>query len=100
MQHNLATSVEFKGGWIGLFGGESQKKALDRVLVVLGEQDQRVVAVTTDHWSIAKRLWMFLLAIVSLLFYVRVPNLLVISEPLAPAPKATRPRSTSASANQ
>lgn len=81
-QFNYTMSVTYKGGWPGLFGGENQTKALDRVLRELNSRGHRVAAAVTDRWSFWKRLGMAFLAVISLGFYVRVPNVILITEPI------------------
>lgn len=81
-QLNSATSVSYKGGWPGLFTGENQAKALDRAMRDLNMRGHRVAAAVIDRWSFWKRLGMGLLAILSLGFYVRSPNVILITEPL------------------
>lgn len=81
-QLNYCTAAEFRGGWIAIFSGENQAKALDRVLRDLNSRGHKVAAAVDDRWSIWKRLGMILLAIITLGFYVRVPNVILITEPV------------------
>ena len=81
-QLNYTAMVSYKGGWIGLFGGENQTKAIDRVLRELNSRGHKVAASVEDRWSFWKRLGMSFVAVVSLGFYVRVPNVIFITEPI------------------
>lgn len=81
-QLNYTYTVTYKGGWPGLFTGENQSKALDRSLRELNSRGHRVAAAVTDRWSFWKRLGMVLIAIISLGFFVRVPNVILITEPI------------------
>ena len=81
-QFNYTVRVTYKGGWPGLFTGENQTKAIDRVLRDLNSRGHRVAAAANDRWSFWKRLGMAFLAVISLGFYVRVPNVILITEPM------------------
>ena len=74
--------IKYKGGWIGLFGGENQAKALQRALPQINASGLRVVAAVEDRWSVWKRLGVILLLIVTLGFVGKVPNVLLITEPM------------------
>jgi hypothetical protein len=77
-------AVSYRGGWIGLFAGESQIKALQRALPEINISGRRVVAAVEDRWSIWKRIGVVLLFLVTLGFVGRVPNVLLITEPVPP----------------
>ena len=79
--YNQIHVVTYRGGWIGLFAGENQTKALQRALPQLNGAGLRVTAVVQDRWNIWKRLGMILLLIVTIGFVGRVPNILLITEP-------------------
>jgi hypothetical protein len=79
--YNRLHSVGFRGGWIGLFAGENQTKALERAIPEINASGRRVVAAVTDRWSFWKRLGAVLLFLVTLGFVGRVPNTVLISEP-------------------
>ena len=78
--YNTLFEVRWKGGWPGIFSGESQKKALVRALADLNGQGLRVAAAVNDRWSFFKRLGMALLAIVTLGFVVHHPNTILVVE--------------------
>ena len=78
--YNTLFEVRWKGGWPGIFSGESQKKALVRALADLNGQGLRVAAAVNDRWSFFKRLGMALLAIVTLGFVVHHPNTILAVE--------------------
>jgi hypothetical protein len=80
--YNELHMVHYKGGWIGLFGGESQEKALRRAIPLINASGQRVVAAVADRWSIWKRIGVALLLIITLGFVGRTPNVLLITEPM------------------
>ncbi len=77
---NELYTVSYRGGWIGLFAGESQIKALHRALPEINIAGRRVVAAVEDRWSFWKRLGVTLLFLVTLGFVGRVPNVLLITE--------------------
>jgi hypothetical protein len=78
--YNTLFEVRWKGGWPGIFSGESQEKALVRALADLNGQGLRVAAAVNDRWSFFKRLGMALLAIVTLGFVVHHPNTILVVE--------------------
>jgi hypothetical protein len=78
--YNTVYEVRWKGGWPGLFTGESQEKALVRALATLNIGGWRVAAAVTDRWSFFKRLGKALLAIVTLGFVVHHPNTILVVE--------------------
>ncbi len=78
--YNTVFEVRWKGGWPGIFTGESQAKALTRSLTHLNGQGWRVSAAVTDRWSFFKRLGMALLAIVTLGFVVHHQNIILVVE--------------------
>jgi hypothetical protein len=81
--HNELHTVHYKGGWIGLFGGENQEKALRRAIPLINASGQRVVAAVEDRWSVWKRIGVLLLFLITLGFVGRTPNVLLITEPMA-----------------
>jgi hypothetical protein len=85
VRYNQIHQVSFRAGWIGFFAGESQTKALDRVLDQINARGLRVAAMTVDRWSIWKRILWALVLICTLGFVGRVPNILVVSEPGEPS---------------
>jgi hypothetical protein len=80
--YNVSRRVVYRGGWIGLFGGESQGRAVDRVLRDMNGEGYRVVFVIRDRWNFFRLLVTLIVGIVSLGFIVRTPNLLIIGEPI------------------
>ena len=78
--YNSVFEVHWKGGWPGIFTGESQAKALTRTLVRLNGEGWRVSAAVTDRWSFFKRLGKALLAIVTLGFVVHHQNIILVVE--------------------
>jgi len=80
--YNELHTVHYKGGWIGMFGGENQEKALRRAIPLINASGQRVVAAVEDRWSFWKKLGAFLLVIITIGFVGRKPNVLLITEPM------------------
>jgi hypothetical protein len=81
--YNGLHRVTYRGGWIGLFGGENQIKALQRALPEINASGLRVVAAVEDRWSVWKRIGVILLLIVTLGFVGKVPNVLLVTEPMS-----------------
>jgi len=79
--YNQLHTITYRGGWIGLFAGENQTKALLRAMPQLNASGRHIVAAVEDRWSIWKRLGVILLLIVTLGFIGKVPNVLLITEP-------------------
>jgi len=79
--YNAIYPVKYKHGWPGIFTGENQEKALQRALADLNGQGWRVAATVVDRWSFWRRLGSALLAVVTLGFVVRAPNVLLLTEP-------------------
>jgi hypothetical protein len=77
---NELFTVSYCGGWIGLFAGESQEKALQRAVPEINSSGRRVVAAVQDRWSVWKRLDIALLLLVTLGFVGKVPNVFLITE--------------------
>lgn len=80
--YNTTVSTRYRAGWVGLFTGENQRKAVDRVLADINGQGLRCSSLIKDQWNPFVRLWWMLVAIVTLGFYVRVPNVVVVTEPM------------------
>jgi hypothetical protein len=77
---NELYTVAYRGGWIGLFAGESQERALQRALPEINASGRCVVAAVEDRWSFWKRLGVALLFVITLGIVGRVPNVLLITE--------------------
>jgi hypothetical protein len=80
--YNGVLETRFRAGWIGLFSGENQAKAVQRTLTEINNRGLKVAGLVPDKWNFFARLWWALVAVVSLGFYVRVPNVVVVTEPL------------------
>ena len=78
--YNTVFEVHWKGGWPGIFTGESQAKALTRCLAQLNNEGWRVSAAVTDRWPFFKRLGTALVAIVTLGFVVDHQNIVLVVE--------------------
>jgi hypothetical protein len=77
---NVTRRVAMRGGWLGLFSGESQGKAIDRVIKELNGTGYRVSFIIPDRWNPFKKILAILLLIVTLGFVGLVENILVIGE--------------------
>lgn len=82
--YNAVAEVRYRRGWPGLFSGENQTKALSRSIAAVNASGLAVVATARDRWSFWRRLGSVLLAVVTVGFVVRAPNLLLITAPLPP----------------
>ena len=77
---NVTRRVEMTGGLLGALSGESQGKALERVLPELNAEGYRVVFVLKDQWNVFKKLFFSLVLIVTLGIYGKVENMLIVGE--------------------
>ena len=77
---NVQTRVASRGGWLAIFQGESQGRALERVLPELEQDGYRVAFIIPDSFSLGKKLLNLLLAVVTLGFFYQVEGLLIIGE--------------------
>ncbi len=77
---NIQHRVESRAGWIAWFSGESQGRALERALPELNAMGYKVAFVVPDRWNPFKFLLNSLLFIVTLGFYAKSQNLLIIGE--------------------
>jgi hypothetical protein len=82
-RHNTTVSTRYRAGWIGLFAGENQSKALERILAEINAQDLKCAGLVQDQWNFFVRVWWLIVAIVTIGFYVRVPNVIVVTEPMS-----------------
>ena len=78
--HNIQLRVSSRGGWIPMLQGESQGRALERVLPDLNRQGYRVAFVVDDKFNIGKRILNILIATITLGFYYQTQGLLIIGE--------------------
>lgn len=78
--NNCTRRVAMKGGWIGLFSGESQGKALDRVIPQLNADGYRVAFVVQDKFSLARKVLNVFVFAITLGFVGFVENLIIIGE--------------------
>ena len=79
--------VTYRGGWVALFSGENQTKAMHRSISQLNQQGYRVTAAVDDHWSFWHRVGTSLLWLITLGFVGKGENVLLFIEfhPLAAA---------------
>lgn len=88
---NGVREVMYRGGWPGLFSGESQSKAMARALSEINQQGLCCAGVAPDQWGFFKRLLYAVIASVTLGFVVRHPNLLVVTAPVPQQPTSAVP---------
>lgn len=77
---NIVRRVSMRGGWLGLLSGESQGKALERVIPAMNAEGYRVVFIVPDKFSLAKRVLAVLVLVVTLGFVGITENVLIIGE--------------------
>ena len=77
---NVQVRVDFKAGWFALFGGESQGRALERVLPTLNRDGYTVAFIVEDRWSFARKALNYLVTFLTLGFVSAAPGLLIIGE--------------------
>ena len=81
--------VEFRGGWWHAFKGETQGRALERVLAEIDEGQWRICFVVNDRYSFVKRALIFLVSVFTALAIHPPPNLIIIAEHFEPMDPAT-----------
>lgn len=91
MNTNTTQRVSVRGGWIGLFSGESQGKAIERGLTRLNADGYRLVFVIEDQWSFFAKFFASLLAGITLGIWVKKPNVLLIGERIGQPAAAAAP---------
>lgn len=81
MNHqNVVRRVAMRGGWIGLLSGESQGKALERVIPAMNAEGYRVAFIIKDQFSWARRVLNLVIFAITLGFVGFVENLLIVGE--------------------
>ena len=81
-QVNTQRRASGRGGWIALFSGESRGHAVERAISDINAEGYRVVFIVEDRPNLFWTLLNLLLAIVTLGFYWRTADLLIIGERL------------------
>lgn len=81
--YNGVVATRYRAGWVGLFTGENQRRAVQRVLTDINGQGLRCAGLVRDQWNPFVRLWWALVAVFTLGFLVRIPNVLIVTEPIA-----------------
>ena len=76
--------VVFRAGWLEALKGESQSRAIERVLQEVDEGGWRIVWIANDRHSFLKRLLVYLVAIISFFAIYLPPNLVIIAERFEP----------------
>ncbi len=77
---NIQVRVSGLGGWIPMLQGESQGRALERVLPELNANGYKVAFIVPDSPSFLWKLLNALIAVVTLGFYWRNAGVLIIGE--------------------
>lgn len=80
MKTNVTRRVAMRGGWLGLFSGESQGKALERVIPALNAEGYRVVFIVPDKFSLFRKVLNVIILVVTLGFVGFVENLIIVGE--------------------
>ncbi len=80
--------VTFRGGWYHALKGESQGRALERVLAELDEGGWRISFIVKDRFNLARRLLHYMIALFTGLAIYHPENLLVIAERFEPVEAA------------
>lgn len=80
MAKNITRRVSMRGGWLGLLSGESQGKALERVIPQMNAEGYRVAFIVPDKFSLAKKMLAFVVLVCTLGFIGLVENLIIIGE--------------------
>lgn len=75
---NRTERVELKSGWLNM--GESQGRAVDRVIERMNEDGYRLVFITEDKWSLGKKIINFFLTCITFGFRGRRPSVLIVGE--------------------
>ena len=76
--------VHFRGGWWHALKGESQGRALERVLTELDDEQWHISFIVNDRFNIVRRLFHYLIAAVTALAIYHPENLIVIAERFEP----------------
>ena len=81
---NVVRRVSMRGGLLGLLSGESQGKALERVIPQLNRDGYRISFVIDDQWSMLKRILNIFVLVLTLGFFGFSQNVLLIGERVGP----------------
>ena len=76
--------VIFRGGWWDAIKGETQGRAIERVLKDLDEGGWRISFIVNDRYSFLKRLYVYLVAVLTGFAIYLPPNLIIIAERFEP----------------
>lgn len=82
---NIVRRASFRGGWIGLFTGNSKMRTLERGLQQLNSDGYQVVLVEEDNWGLLGKLLSIILLIITLGFFTIEPGFLIIGEANVPS---------------
>jgi hypothetical protein len=89
--YNRVDRVGVHLGLGGLLSGYRFTKALDNQVTLLNSQGRRVVALYRNQWGILRWAGAQLLMSVTLTIVTLLPSVLVVSEPIPPAPPGQWP---------
>ncbi|MDX6284708.1 MAG: hypothetical protein QOG53_193 [Frankiales bacterium] len=87
-RYNQVFEAKFRGGLIGFFAGENQTKSVNRQVELLNAQGLSVAAMVLDRWNFWRRFVAALIFICTLGWVGRVPNVLIVTEPMRLMPSA------------
>lgn len=85
---------QYRSGWIGLLSGESLAKSLARVIENINADNQRVVFMVRDRWSIWRWIGAILIFILTIGFVGRSPAYLILTESASAHRERDQPRSS------
>lgn len=77
---NMQQRAPGRGGWIPMFSGESQGRAVERAIRDINANGYRVVFIIEDNPSLLWKLVQLTIAICTLGFYWRTSGVLIIGE--------------------
>lgn len=84
--YNAVTRVSYRGGWPALRNGQGRAEVLSRTVEDLNRHGRSVAGVVADRPPLLRRVAWAALAVATLGFVVRTPDLLLVTEPLDDAP--------------
>ena len=77
---NIQRRVSGRGGWIGLFTGESQGRALERILPDMNADGYRVAFIIPDKWSFARHILNIIVLVGTAGFFAHTEGLVIVGE--------------------
>ena len=77
---NIQQRVSGRGGWIAMLQGESQGRALERVIPTMNASGYRVAFIIPDQWSFARKMLNLLVFFGTAGFFAHTEGVLIIGE--------------------